>query len=158
MYSSHQFDDLLKRLSDAPARIAGAVARLSDTDKHLTPSNGKWSAAEILAHLRASDDILEHRLYAILTRDHPVLPAYDERRWAEIAGYSQADFQLSLRVFRLRRAELVSMLRQAAIDDWQRFGIHEVKGSVSLFQVATSLMEHEEEHCAQLEALIESRV
>lgn len=157
MYSSHQFDGLLKRLSDAPARIAGAVARLSDTDKHLTPSNGEWSAAEILAHLRASDDILGHRLYAILTRDHPVLPAYDERRWAEIACYAQADFELSLKAFMLRRAELVSMLRQVAIKDWQRLGIHEEKGAVSLFQVVTALMEHEEQHCAQLEALDKRR-
>lgn len=153
MNSSNQFDDLLNRLSDVPARIGHAVARLSDTDTYLAPSDGEWSAAEILAHLRASDDILAHRLYAILTRDNPILPAYDERRWAEIAGYPQADFALSLNVFTLRRAELVAMLRQAAIEDWQRLGAHEIKGAISLFQVATSLIEHEEEHCVQLEAL-----
>lgn len=153
MNSSHQVNDLLKRLSDMPARIARAVARLSDADKHLAPSNGEWSASEILAHLRASDDILAHRLYAILTRDNPVLPAYDERRWAEIAGYPQADFELSLKAFTLRRAELVTMLRKTAIEDWQRLGTHEVKGVVSFFQVVTSLVEHEEAHCTQLEAL-----
>jgi len=152
MNSSHQFDDLLKRLSDVPARIAHAVARLSDMDKHLAPSNGGWSAAEILAHLRASDDILAHRLYAILTRDNPVLPAYDERRWAEIAGYAQADFESSLKTYTLRRTELVKMLSRVALDDWKRFGVHEVKGTISLLDVATSLVEHEEEHCLQLEA------
>ena len=104
MISSHQFNDLLKRLSDVPARIARAVARRPEADKHTGALNGEWSAAEILAHLRAADDILAHRLFAILTRDNPILPAYDERRWAEIAGYPQADFELSLKTFTMRRA------------------------------------------------------
>jgi hypothetical protein len=145
--------ELLQRLSGIPARIASAVANISDASKHAVPPGGEWSASQILAHLRASDDILAHRLYAILTRENPALPAYDERRWAEIAGYSEADFELSLNIFTLRRAELVNMLRQIDNESWQRLGTHEVKGAVSLFDVATSLVEHEEEHCAQLEAL-----
>jgi hypothetical protein len=153
MNSSDEVSDLLDRLAAVPARISRAVERLSDTDRHLASVNGEWSAAQILAHLRASDDILSHRLYAILTRDNPVLPAYDERRWAEIAGYLQADVERSLNVFTLRRAELVMMLRQVTMQDWQRLGNHEIKGAISLFQVATALLEHEEEHCVQLEAV-----
>ena len=153
MISSPPFNDLIKRLSDVPVRIANAVARFPEADRHMAAPNGEWSAADILAHLRASDDIVAHRLYAILTRDNPILPAYDERRWAEIAGYPQAYFELSLKTFTMRRAELAAMLDQAAIDDWQRLGTHEVKGAISLLEVATSLVEHEEEHCLQLEAL-----
>ena len=153
MNSSNQVSDLLHRLAGIPARIGRAVAMLSDLDQHLVSSDDAWSAAQILAHLRASDDILAHRLYAILTRDNPVLPGYDERRWAEIAGYRQADLELLLKVFVLRRAELVTMLRHVAMEDWQRFGQHEITGTISLFQVATSLLEHEEEHCVQLESL-----
>ena len=153
MNSPNQVHDLIYRLAEIPGRIDRAVATRSDRDKHLVSSNGEWSAAQILAHLRASDDILVHRLHAILTRDNPVLPAYDERRWAEIAGYPQADFELSLKVFTLRRAELVTMLRTITIEDWQRLGHHELKGDISLFEVTTSLLEHEEEHCVQLESL-----
>ena len=153
MNALNQVDDLLNRLADVPRRIRNAVAGLSDTQKYSPPSNHEWSAAQILAHLRASEDILAHRLYAILTRDNPALPAYDERRWAEIARYPQADFELSLKILALRRRELVTMLRQVAIEGWGRLGIHEVQGAVSLFQVATSLLEHEEAHCVQLEGL-----
>src|SRR5687768_3818552 len=143
MNSANQAGDLLNRLAGIPARVARAVERLPDTGKHLAAPNDEWSAAQILAHLRASDDILTHRLHAILTRDNPVLPAFDERRWAEMAGYSQADFEVSLKVFTLRRAELVAMLRQVSMEDWLRVGQHEVKGAISLLQVATSLLEHE---------------
>ncbi len=146
-----QVDNLLERLSNVPQRIARAVARLSEAEKHRPLSNGEWSASEILAHLRASDDIVGYRLYAILARDDPSLPAYDERRWAEVAGYAQAGFDLSLKTYILRRTELVKMLRQITFDDWKRLGVHEVKGPISLLDIATSLVEHEEEHCLQLE-------
>ena len=152
MKPHYQVDNLLERLSNVPSRIARAVARLSEAEKHTALSNREWSAAEILAHLRASDDIVAYRLYVILVRDNPALPAYDERRWAEIAGYAQADFESSLKTYTLRRTELVKVLRQVALDDWKRFGTHEVKGTISLLDVATSLVEHEEEHCLQLEA------
>jgi hypothetical protein len=92
-------------------------------------------------------------VYALLVRDDPPLAAYDDRRWAEVAGYEQADFQSSLAAFTLRRAELVALLRRITPADWQRTGLHEAHGLISVLQVVTHLVEHEEEHCAQLEAL-----
>jgi hypothetical protein len=114
---------------------------------------GDWSAAAILAHLRASDDNITPRIYAMLVRDNPPLPAYDDRRWAEVAGYERADFRTSLSAFTLRRAELVVLLRRLAPADWQRTGLHEAHGSITLLQVVTHLVEHEEEHCRQLETI-----
>ena len=58
-----------------------------------------------------------------------MLLAFDERRWAEVAGYAQSDFESLLKTYTLRRAELVKMLRQVALEDWERSGRHEVKGT-----------------------------
>ena len=89
----------------------------------------------------------------MLVRDNPPLAAYDDRRWAEVARYEQADFQTSLNLFTFRRAELVTMLRRVPPADWQRTGLHETHGLMSILQVITHLVEHEEEHCTQLEAI-----
>ena len=126
----------------------------TDTPAH--PASGgedAWSAAEIMAHLRASDDILAYRIYTILVRDDPPMPAYDERRWAEVAQYTTIPFQDSLAVFAAKRAELVRVLRHLAPADWDRQGVHEVYGPRTLRRVVTGLVEHEEEHCVQLETL-----
>lgn len=144
-------DDLLVRLAGIPARVASAVAGRSETLLHRPSVADGWSAAEIFAHMRASDDIMTPRVFMILVRDQPPLTAYDERSWAEVAGYTQADFQTSLQAFTLRRAELVSMLHRIASEDWRRVGVHEARGPISLLDVITKLVEHEEEHCAQLE-------
>ena len=60
---------------------------------------------------------------------------------------------VSLSAFALRRAELVALLQRATAEDWQRTGEHEVRGPISLSQIVASLVEHEEEHCAQIETM-----
>ena len=112
-----------------------------------------WAAQDILAHLRAADDIITPRIYMILARENPSLSAYDERRWAEIARYACQDFATSLALFTLRRAEVVMVLQNVDSEAWERIGIHEILGSISLFEIVQGLVEHEEEHCAQLEAI-----
>lgn len=144
---------MIQRLAAIPDRIRHAVAGWSDERLRTVPAEGEWPAPAVLAHVRASDDIQAPRLLMILVRDNPPLPAFDERRWAEVAGYADLDFAASLAVFALRRAELVAALRRAAPDDWRRSGTHELRGAVTLLDVARGLVEHEEEHCAQLEAL-----
>jgi hypothetical protein len=153
MLDDQRASDLIARLSASPARIAEATAGWSEGQLRATPDEGEWSAAAILAHLRASDDILAYRAYMILVRDSPPMPSFDERRWAEVAGYTEADFHISLEAFRLRRAELVAMLRRAGSDDWQRSGAHEERGQVVLTEIISHVVEHEEEHCRQLEAI-----
>lgn len=155
METAETVDQLLGRLAESPVRIVRAVAGMSNEQLSTAApaSDADWSAAEVLAHIRASDDIISYRAYAILTRDNPPLADYNERRWAEVAGYAQEPFHESLRVFTLRRAELVNMLRQARLEDWQRVGAHELRGTVTLLGMMVYLVEHEEEHCAQLEAM-----
>src|SRR5260370_5270934 len=153
MAAQEEVDRLLFRLTDVPLRIARAVEGCSEAELRTASSEGEWSAVDILAHMRASDAIVAYRVYVLLTRDNPTLLAFDERHWAEVARYAQVDIRSSLALYALRRAELVNMLRHIKLDDWQRTGLHEERGPVSLLDVLTSLIEHEEEHCTQLEAV-----
>jgi DinB superfamily len=153
MVAQEEIDRLLFRLSEVTLRITRAVEICNEAELHAATSEGGWSVVDILAHIRASDDVVAYRAYVLLTRDNPMLFAYDERRWAEVARYAPLDIRSSLTLYALRRGELVNMLRHTNLDDWQRSGIHEESGPVSLLDVVTFLVEHEEEHLAQLEAM-----
>lgn len=144
---------VIQRLAAVPDRIRRAVAGWSDERLRADPAEGEWSASAILAHVRASDDIMAPRLLMILARDNPPMPAFDDRHWAEVAGYAELEFTTSLAAFTLRRAEVVAALRHAPPGAWRHAGAHEVRGPVTLLDVARGLVDHEEEHCAQLEAL-----
>jgi uncharacterized damage-inducible protein DinB len=146
-------DDLVERLAATPGRIAAAAAGRSPEELGAPPADGEWSAVAILAHLRASDDILSPRLIAMLVREEPALPAFDERRWEEVMGYAESDFHELLATFTFRRAELVRVLRRLTPADWQRTGLHEARGRITLQETLRHLVEHEVEHCLQLEAV-----
>jgi hypothetical protein len=151
------FDDLVARLAATPGRVAAAAAGRSPEELSAAPDAGGWSAVAVLAHLRASDDILSPRLVAMLVREEPTLPAFDDRRWAEVMEYAEADFQELLAAFTFRRAELVKVLRALSASDGERAGVHEAHGRITLRQTLRHLVEHEAEHCIQLEALFAPR-
>lgn len=146
-------DDLVGRLAATPGRIAAATAGRSPEALSAPGAGGEWSAVAVLAHVRASDDILAPRLVAMLVREEPSLPAFDDRRWEEVMGYAESDFQELLAAFTFRRAELVRVLRAASSEDWQRTGLHEAQGRITMQETLRHLVEHEAEHCLQIESL-----
>lgn len=156
--SSHgTTETLLTRFSLIPERIRQVVEGWDTDQLYTSPAQDQWSVVEIFAHLRAVDAIYTHRVYAILVRNQAPLAAFDERRWAEVARYARSDFYTSLAVFTQGRAELVDMLIHIDAQDWQRVGIHEVRGPLTLEALVADWVGHEEEHCTQLEALQQVR-
>ncbi|MCC7367725.1 MAG: DinB family protein [Chloroflexi bacterium] len=149
-----EIDGLLARLADAPARIAAAVAGRTEAELTAPPDGDDWSALGVLAHIRASDDILSTRLIAMVVREEPSLSAFDERRWGAVMAYEDADFATLLAAYTGRRAEVVRALRRLTPRDWRRVGIHETRGLITLLDTLRHLVEHEAEHCLQLETLL----
>lgn len=141
---------VLAQLGASPARFAAALSNLEAADSVETAIPGEWSPAEVLAHVRASQDIMEHRIYAVLVRDNPPLPAFDNYRWMEVAHYAGLPVTESLDGMRVRRKELVRALRSVSPGDWDRTGTHEVRGPLSVLAIARSLVEHEAEHYEQI--------
>ena len=155
--AEHDVSALVERLAQTPHRLAAAAAGKRPAELAATPANDEWSALAILAHLRASDDILAPRLMMMLVRDEPPLPSYDERRWADVMGYAEHEFQELPAAFTFKRAELVRALRRLSPSDWQRGGIHDEHGRITLLDMLRHLVDHEDEHCRQIETLLTAR-
>ena len=147
-------DSLINQLEDIPNRIARTVVGWTEDELHARPNDGEWSAADVLAHLRSADDILTPRIYMMLVRDNPTLLAYEEREWAAVLRYAEADFHTSLQTYTLRRAELINTLRHLEPEQWERKGVHEHKGELTVLTLVSDMIDHEEEHCRQIEALL----
>ncbi|MBI1279760.1 MAG: response regulator [Anaerolineaceae bacterium] len=146
-------DTLINRIADIPNRISRTTDGWSDEQLHEPPAPGEWSTADVLAHLRSADDILTPRIYMMLVRDNPTLMAYEERKWAIVMGYAEANFHTSLQTYISKRAELVNVLRRLTPQDWQRTGIHEHNGSLTIEELVNELLLHEAEHCRQIESM-----
>jgi hypothetical protein len=110
-----------------------------------------------MSHLRAANDILEPRLYQVLVRDSTPLIGFDERRWLEVARYDSLPVNDLLHTMMLKRKELVHALRGLSPEDWLRTGTHEVRGPMSVLDIAGQIADHEDEHLAQIAAAIDPR-
>src|SRR6187551_3992279 len=114
--------DLIRRLEDATTALNRISIRYPAGESWSARDSEGWSAHDVIAHMRASDDILIPRVYQLLARDHPPLPAFDERRCAEIAGYTDVPPEAHFARIAIRWFELVQLLRGLPDDAWQRTG------------------------------------
>ena len=145
---------LIRRLEDAVTALNRIPSGQLTADAAASQPGDAWSPLDILVHLRASDDILIPRVYQVLVRDNPPLPAFDERRWAEIAGYADAPADAHFARLVIRWYELIQLLRGLPDDAWHRTGDHETNGPITLEQIVNHLVGHAEEHIAQLDGLL----
>lgn len=148
--NSSDTDCLLERMATAPARYAALLSNCSEEQLNARSDPEQWTAREILAHVRAGDDLLTGRIYHILVRDNPPFLEVNERRWDEVAGYADYPLDLLLDSYALRRKELILTLRRIGPADWKRTGEHAKRGRVTVYTVAKHISDHEEEHLEQL--------
>ena len=152
-----EIEPLLGRLGATPVRLDGLIRAHPDPVAWRRPVAEGWSAAQIVAHLRAADDILTPRIYQMLVRDDPPLPAFDDRRWADVMGYETVPMEAHFARMALRRYELLQLLRGLEPAAWARPGSHEEHGRITIFAVASHIAGHEEEHLSQLERALAER-
>src|SRR5215203_1797312 len=143
-------EQVIARLAAAPGRFAELLSRLEDADSVTSAVEGEWSPAQVMAHLRAANDILEPRMYQILVREATPLIGFDEHQWQQIARYSSLPVTDLLHTMMLKRKELVHALRGLSREDWDRTGTHEVRGPISVLEIAQQVANHEDEHIAQI--------
>ena len=63
-----EIEEVIRLLEAAPARFQAALGRMEDADSVAGSAPGEWSPSEVLAHVRASNDILEPRLFPVVDR------------------------------------------------------------------------------------------
>src|SRR5689334_15788386 len=115
-----QIEKILALLAETPRRIAACTDGLSGPPLQPAPDAKAWSAADILAHLRACADLWTYSIYAILAEENPTLPDIDERKWAKVTGYASRPFADSFQVFCLQRETLLGVLRSLPPQGWER--------------------------------------
>jgi len=81
---------LIEQYRQGPDRIAGAVRGLSAAELDYTPSDGGWSAREVVHHTADSELTSAIRLRRLLAEDHPQIIGYDGDEFARKLYYRRA--------------------------------------------------------------------
>lgn len=148
-------EKILTILKETPTRLKKMTTGLKSAQLHAVPTAGEWSANQVLAHLRACNEVWGgYYIMTILAQDNPTIKAINPRTWIKNTDYLEQDFQSSLRAFTKQRKKLLTVLEPLSAKEWMRTNVLIGAGKPlqqTLISHADGLARHERAHLKQIE-------
>ncbi len=142
--------ELLDAYLAGPAALRKAVADLTPEQLRARPVAGKWSALEVVCHLADFDPILADRVKRVLSHDRPSLLGADENLFAKTLAYHDRDVHEELTILEMTRRQLARILRAMPPEAFQRVGVHNERGELTVEKLLTLAVNHIPHHLAFL--------
>lgn len=146
--------DPLAVLASTPATVARLIAGRTRASLQRSPAPGRWSVAQIVAHLADSEIVFAYRIRMILASPGTAIQAYDQDAWSRAQRAETSDPQQSLALFRAVRESMLPLLRGLDGGELDRYGIHAERGKESVRHLLALYAGHDRNHLAQIEGLL----
>jgi len=121
------------------------------------PAPGKWSVAEILAHLAESEIVRGWRMRQILGAPGTAIQAFDQDSWAAAGHYDKRDPRMSLELFRVLRKANLALLKSLTPEQWKHHGMHAERGVETIEHMSCMMAGHDLNHLGQVERIVAAK-
>ncbi len=155
--AKHPVEQRLARAARAADDVAAAIRGQSDAALSRRPDGKNWAAKEVVCHLRDVEEMVATRFEMLMAMTDPKLTGVDPDRWAAERQYLRCDTGEALAAFRKRREENLAFLRGLKPEDWQRAGVHAVRGRFTVGDFVTLMAWHDDNHLDQLKRALEGK-
>jgi hypothetical protein len=118
------------------------------------PAPGEWSATIVMSHLADAELVYGMRLRTAIANPGGFLPAYDENDWAARFAPLDDDPSVALARFRVLRESTVAIVESLTDEEWERAGLHEEAGELSVRQLVDRIVSHDAAHLDQIRAAL----
>ncbi|MEP6769775.1 MAG: DinB family protein [Acidobacteriota bacterium] len=150
-----ELETLLLTLESTPLLMARAARGLSASDARCRPAAGGFSLAENVWHLADLErEGFGVRIRRILCEDDPTLSNFDGDRIAQERSYQSRDIEAGIQAFTESRRRNIETLRSLTSADWNRGGVQDGVGPLSLADLARKMAEHDRSHTSDVAALL----
>jgi hypothetical protein len=155
-------DRLARRLGDAdpilvlaatPARLVELAERFTESDWRRSYAAGKWTAAELVAHLADTELGLGFRIRQAVAGTREAQD-FDQDLWA--GRYARLDAALAVETFRALRAWNLALFATFDLDDWLAPVIHAETGESCVDVVVRHIAAHDLHHLDHLDLIAEA--
>ncbi len=146
--------DAIKVQRGTAGKLKKLTQRLTPKQLRWQPEPGKWSIAEIVAHLADVEIVASWRMRSIIGSDGITIQPFDQDVWASTFQYSKKDAKKSLELFRLLRENNLEMLRALPPQAWERHGMHLERGKETIAHLARMFAGHDTNHVLQVERIV----
>jgi hypothetical protein len=145
--------DPMRVQQETPKKLQTLVKPLSKKHLMQRPEPGKWSIAEVLAHLADAELVGGWRMRLIVGNNGASLQPFNQDVWAETFAYAQRDPATSLETFRVLRENNLAMLKALPENLWQNYGMHQERGKETIAHIVRMFAGHDLNHLEQVERM-----
>ena len=149
--------DPLKVQRSTAKKLEKLTRRLSKKQMRRRPGPGKWSIAEILAHLADAEVVGSWRIRQILGANGTQIQAFDQDAWAKTFRYEDRNPKDSLKVFRVLRDNNLSLLKAVPRKLWENHGMHAERGKETIAHIVRMFAGHDLNHLQQVEKIAKGK-
>jgi hypothetical protein len=146
---------LLKAIGEAGRELVEELYGIPAREAQRRWPDG-WSYLLIAAHVRDNEEITLSYLERMLSRRNPRLEALDAERVLDDPTLVIEDLDQQVSEYHYLRRQTQYLLYDLPPGAWDRCGIHEYRGPVSVLQLARELNQHDLEHLWQVRRMRES--
>lgn len=147
----------LDMLEATPGILRGLMAGITDEDALWKPAPGRFSIAEVLAHLTLSEShCYRARVDRIVNESRPAVPGDDASQ--HYGQYRDRDPEEDFAHFEEQRETNVEYLRSLAPGAGARAAVHESLGEFTLAQMLHEWALHDLGHIRQIAELVRARL
>ena len=150
-YAKQPREQRMQRLTRTADELAAAVKGQNETALSRRPDAKNWAAKEVVCHLRDAEEAFNTRFEQILAMDtDPKLTGPSADRMAEERQYLRNDTTDAIAAFRTRRQETLQLFGKLTSVQWDKGGIHPVRGRITIDGFLTLMAWHDDNHLDQL--------
>ncbi len=147
--------DAIKVQRTTAAKLKKSIHGLTPKQLKWRSEPGKWSIAEIVAHLADAEIVASWRMRSIVGENGITIQPFDQDAWASAFVYQDRDPRRSLETFRVLRENNLAMLKEIPRESWENYGMHLERGKESIAHLARMFAGHDTNHVLQVERIVE---
>ncbi|WP_445955143.1 YfiT family bacillithiol transferase [Yeosuana sp.] len=153
--SREQIESWISILEHFPERLENLVQDLSDEQLDTVYRPNGWTVRQVIHHVSDSHHHSYTRFKWALTEDNPVIKAYYEDRWGELADSKTGPIDMSIQHLKAIHFKLVFLLKTVSEADLNKAFIHpDTNEEVLLKQNIGIYAWHSNHHYAHIENLL----
>jgi len=157
MFNHLEGKDPLKLQAAAPARLAKLLKGISPAKARKRPAPGKWSIAEIVAHIADTELVGGYRIRAILGAPGTQIIGFDQDVWVTALHYDKRDLKKSFEQYRTLREANLALLKSLAPEQWKHHGMHNERGPETVETIVKMFAGHDINHIQQIERILAAK-
>lgn len=139
----------LNEINTYTGRLQEVVGGLTDAQLQSTYREGSWNVRQLIHHIADSQLNMYQRLKLALTDDNPIVPAFDQDKWAVLPD-TELPVESSIKMLAGINERVVVLGKQLSNEHLSRTFTHEVDGSITVATKLAKLAWHEEHHLAHI--------